>query len=106
MRRYENACMGCGATGGTCLHCEAKIIECDMCGCEIDGTAYSFPIDESDEDYCCECIKNRVSDLAVVTDDDVCPYCESEGGECFFIDFGEGEQSYYFCNECIDIFSY
>lgn len=97
MRHLEDACCGCGALGGQCLHCQTEVITCDGCGCEIDGTAYAFPEDPSNEDYCEACFMNRVNDVKEFsTTLDTCPYCDNEDAEVFHIG------DIYFCEECID----
>lgn len=104
MRRMESNCMDCGCPSGYCHGCTAEIIECDGCGSEIEGKAYAFPDDASDEDYCESCIKNRIMDEAETTHETTCPYCESEGVEVFQIEYNNGSihDNFMFCNECID----
>lgn len=97
MRRTESNCMDCGCPSGYCYGCMAEIIECDMCGNEIDGKAYALPEDGSDEDYCSICFTNRLMDEATTaTEFTECPNCDSEGVEVFQY---RGE---YFCNDCVD----
>lgn len=104
MRHMESCCSGCGARGGECLHCESEVITCDGCGCEIDGKAYAFPDDSSDEDYCESCFKNRIMDEAETVRETTCPFCESEGVEVFKIEYNLRfvHDEFMFCNDCID----
>lgn len=99
MRHLEDACCGCGALGGQCLHCQTEVVTCDGCGCEIDDTAYAFPEDPSDEDYCEACFLNRINDIAEeiceYTDGDACPVCDSPNVTLYKI----GE--FFFCDNCI-----
>lgn len=96
MRHLEDACCGCGALGGQCLHCQTEVITCDGCGCEIDGTAYAFPEDPEDEDYCESCFLNRINDVKEEsTVMETCPACDNETSEVYHI----GDM--YFCNECV-----
>lgn len=97
MRRDESNCFGCMAPSGYCMNCSESVIECDSCECEIDEyEAYAFPDDASDEDYCKECMINRIEDEKEFTKLTQCPECESEDTEVFKI------RDYHFCKNCLE----
>lgn len=104
MRYMESDCKACGCPSGYCHGCEVERVTCDGCGCEIDGKAYAFPDDSSDEDYCESCFKNRIMDEAETVRETTCPFCESEGVEVFKIEYNDGSvhDDFMFCNDCID----